>query len=108
MHQGVRARRADRPGGVAPQAHGPLGGVAVIAQGDRFLKIVPNAAARALYARAGFAEVGRRRGYYQRPDGRREDALVLLPQGHLMMRSVAMAFDAYLSEQGAERFSRTV
>lgn len=37
-----------------------------------------------------------------------DDSLTLLPQGQLMMRSVAMAFDAYLSEQGAERFSRTV
>jgi len=33
-----------------------------------------NAAARALYASRGFAEVGRRRGYYRRPV---EDALVL-------------------------------
>ena len=33
-----------------------------------------NAAARALYASRGFAEVGRRRGYYRRP---LEDALVL-------------------------------
>ncbi|HEY0838393.1 MAG TPA: alanine acetyltransferase, partial [Azospirillum sp.] len=29
-----------------------------------------NAAARALYAAAGFATVGRRPGYYKRPDGR--------------------------------------
>jgi ribosomal-protein-alanine N-acetyltransferase len=33
-----------------------------------------NAAARGLYAAHGFAEVGRRRGYYQRPT---EDALIL-------------------------------
>jgi ribosomal-protein-alanine N-acetyltransferase len=33
-----------------------------------------NAAARALYASRGFAEVGRRREYYRRP---KEDALVL-------------------------------
>ena len=33
-----------------------------------------NAAARALYARCGFHEVGRRRAYYRAPD---EDALVL-------------------------------
>ena len=31
----------------------------------------------ALYARAGFSEAGRRRGYYARTDGSREDALVL-------------------------------
>lgn len=37
-----------------------------------------------------------------------EDALVLLPQGHLMMRSVAMAFDAYLGGEQKGRFSRTV
>jgi oxygen-independent coproporphyrinogen-3 oxidase len=37
-----------------------------------------------------------------------EDSLTLLPQGQLMMRSVAMAFDAYLSTESAERFSRTV
>lgn len=36
-----------------------------------------NAPARALYARAGYAPAGRRRNYYRRPDGRREDALVL-------------------------------
>ncbi|MDT8343757.1 MAG: GNAT family N-acetyltransferase [Thermohalobaculum sp.] len=36
-----------------------------------------NAAARALYARAGYAERARRRGYYRHPDGSREDALVL-------------------------------
>jgi oxygen-independent coproporphyrinogen-3 oxidase len=36
------------------------------------------------------------------------DALVLLPQGHLMMRSVAMAFDAYLGDAQKGRFSRTV
>jgi ribosomal-protein-alanine N-acetyltransferase len=43
-----------------------------------FLEVAgDNAAARALYARAGFHEVGRRRGYYARADGSREDALVL-------------------------------
>lgn len=42
--------------------------------GAMFLEVSPeNAAALALYARAGFAAVGRRRGYY--PDG--GDALVL-------------------------------
>ncbi|MBO3275454.1 oxygen-independent coproporphyrinogen III oxidase [Pseudomonas schmalbachii] len=38
----------------------------------------------------------------------RDDALLLLPQGHLMMRSVAMAFDAYLGAGQSERFSRTI
>lgn len=44
-----------------------------------FLEVRPsNAAARALYARAGFAEAGRRREYYPDSDaGGREDALIL-------------------------------
>ena len=37
-----------------------------------------------------------------------DDALVLLPQGQLMMRSVAMAFDAYIGAEQKGRFSRTV
>ena len=37
-----------------------------------------------------------------------EDALVLLPRGHLMMRSAAMAFDAYLGGEQKGQFSRTV
>ena len=36
-----------------------------------------NVAARGLYGAEGFQECGRRAGYYQRPDGSREDALVL-------------------------------
>ena len=36
-----------------------------------------NAAARWLYARAGFQEVGRRAGYYPREDGQASVALVL-------------------------------
>ncbi len=42
---------------------------------------VGNAAARSLYAGLGFAEVGRRAGYYTRPSGRRAsccDAIVCL------------------------------
>ncbi|MCU0826282.1 MAG: GNAT family N-acetyltransferase [Tabrizicola sp.] len=43
-----------------------------------FLEVAEdNAPARALYARAGFAEAGRRLGYYQGPEGRAVDALVL-------------------------------
>lgn len=36
-----------------------------------------NHAARALYARQGYAETGRRKGYYRLPDGRRTDALTM-------------------------------
>lgn len=36
-----------------------------------------NAGARALYRRRGFAEVGRRRGYYPAPHSKREDAIVM-------------------------------
>ncbi len=43
-----------------------------------FLEVAAdNAAARALYAAAGFREAGRRRGYYPRPGGEAQDALVL-------------------------------
>lgn len=43
-----------------------------------FLEVAEdNAAARALYARLGFTEAGRRRAYYAGSDGRRRDALVL-------------------------------
>jgi len=43
-----------------------------------FLEVADdNAAAVALYARAGFAEAGRRPGYYARPDGGRRDGLIL-------------------------------
>ncbi|MFM9271166.1 oxygen-independent coproporphyrinogen III oxidase [Halomonas elongata] len=37
----------------------------------------------------------------------RDDALTVLPAGRLMMRNLAMAFDAYL-EGGQQRFSRTI
>ena len=43
-----------------------------------FLEVAEdNAPARAVYAGAGFAESGRRRGYYRTPEGRAVDALVL-------------------------------
>ncbi|HST93062.1 MAG TPA: GNAT family N-acetyltransferase [Brevundimonas sp.] len=43
-----------------------------------FLEVAEdNVAARALYARAGFTEAGRRRGYYARSGGPAADALVL-------------------------------
>lgn len=44
-----------------------------------FLEVAAsNTAARALYANCGFGPAGRRRGYYHRPDGTSEDALVLV------------------------------
>ncbi len=36
-----------------------------------------NAEARGAYRRLGFDEVGRRKGYYPAPEGRREDAIVM-------------------------------
>lgn len=43
-----------------------------------FLEVAEsNTPARALYAGQGYREAGRRRGYYLRPDGGREDALIL-------------------------------
>ena len=36
-----------------------------------------NSQAREVYGRLGFAQVGRRKGYYPAPAGRREDALVM-------------------------------
>lgn len=43
-----------------------------------FLEVAAsNAAAQALYRRAGWVEAGRRKRYYHAPDGSAEDALVL-------------------------------
>ena len=43
-----------------------------------FLEVAEtNAAARALYARTGFDESGRRRGYFRAPDGQAVDAVVM-------------------------------
>lgn len=43
-----------------------------------FLEVAEdNASARRLYARFAFEEIGRRRGYYSRPDGSSVDALIL-------------------------------
>lgn len=56
------------------------GGTAAAARGATrlFLEVADdNAAALALYARAGFVGAGRRPGYYARPDGGRQDALIL-------------------------------
>ena len=37
----------------------------------------PSSAARALYAKAGFAEAARRKGYYAKKDAPAEDAIVM-------------------------------
>ena len=43
-----------------------------------FLEVgAANAPARAFYIRHGYAEVGVRRGYYLRPDGTRDDAVIM-------------------------------
>ena len=63
---------------------GRLVGEGVLAAAARgaarvFLEVAEdNAAARALYAGAGFAEAGRRPGYYAGADGGRRDALLLV------------------------------
>ncbi len=55
-----------------------LEGAAELGATRVFLEVAEdNVAARALYARAGFAEAGRRRGYYAGADGGRRDALLL-------------------------------
>lgn len=74
---------AVRPGARRGGVGGRLVGEGVLAAAARgavrvFLEVAEdNAAARALYARAGFAEAGRRRGYYAGADGARRDALIL-------------------------------
>ena len=47
-----------------------------------------NTPARALYIAAGFAEIGRRKGYYQSPEGTRVDALVMRRSGLPSSREV--------------------
>lgn len=69
------ARRAGLGAGLVEQ-----GAAAAAARGATrlFLEVADdNAPALALYARAGFAEAGRRPAYYARPDGGRQDALIL-------------------------------
>lgn len=73
---------------VDPGAQGGGVGAAVLAEAlalaaqagaeAMFLEVAAdNAPARALYARAGFVETGRRRGYYARPGRAAVDALTL-------------------------------
>jgi len=43
-----------------------------------FLEVLAsNLPAQSLYARKGFQQQGKRAGYYQTPDGARQDALIL-------------------------------
>jgi ribosomal-protein-alanine N-acetyltransferase len=73
---------------VDPEAQGKGRGTALLARAmdaamaagarDLFLEVAAdNAPALALYARAGFAQTGRRRGYYARPGSAPVDALTL-------------------------------
>ena len=75
----LAVRPAARRAGQGAQLVGE-GLVAAAARGAVrvFLEVADdNAAARALYARAGFVEAGRRPGYYAGADGERRDALLL-------------------------------
>ena len=75
---------AVRPGARRGGQGARLVGEGVLAAAARgasrvFLEVAEdNAAARALYVRAGFVEAGRRPGYYAAPDGGRRDALLLV------------------------------
>ncbi len=68
-----------RRGGVGRdllRAH--LGEIAAAGAACLFLEVdESNAPALALYARFGFRQVGRREGYYKRPDGKSASALVM-------------------------------
>ena len=74
---------AVRPAARRAGQGGRLVGEGVLAAAARgagrvFLEVAEdNAAARALYARAGFVEAGRRPAYYAGADGGRRDALLL-------------------------------
>ena len=52
-----------------------------------------NQPARSLYARLGFREVGRRRGYYQSPDGSSEDALIFRVEFPLSQVGIGQRLD---------------
>ena len=55
-----------------------IAGAAADGAARLFLEVgAGNAPALALYGKAGFRECGRRKAYYQRPDGSREDAIVM-------------------------------
>lgn len=69
------ARRTGTGMGLVADFLGRAAGAGAV---DAFLEVAQdNAAARALYAQAGFLEAGRRKAYYTAPDGTKSDALVL-------------------------------
>lgn len=75
----LAVRPADRRRGIGA-ALVARGAANAAAQGATrlFLEVAEdNAAARALYERSGFAEAGRRPGYYARAEGSDQDALIL-------------------------------
>jgi ribosomal-protein-alanine N-acetyltransferase len=75
----LAVRPAARRGGQGARLVGE-GVLAAAARGAArvFLEVAEdNAAARALYRKAGFAEAGRRPGYYAGADGEQRDALLL-------------------------------
>ncbi len=75
----LAVRPADRRRGIATDLVARGASVAAMQGATRlFLEVAEdNAAARALYERAGFVEAGRRPRYYARADGSRTDALIL-------------------------------
>jgi ribosomal-protein-alanine N-acetyltransferase len=75
IHDVAVAPRARRRGLARALLGQALGEAARAGARAAFLEVrASNHAARALYARLGFVEAGRRRGYYREPD---EDALLL-------------------------------
>lgn len=75
----IAIRRRRRGGGLGRLLlEGHLGRLAAAGVRAVFLEVdEANAAARALYAREAFRQVGARKAYYPRPDGTRGTALVL-------------------------------
>lgn len=75
----LAVRPEARRGGEGTRLVAEGAAAAALAGADRvFLEVAEdNVAARALYARAGFTEAGRRPRYYARPDGSHVDALLL-------------------------------
>ena len=76
----LAVRPSARRQGLGARLVGEGGAVAATRGATRlFLEVADdNAAALALYARAGFAAAGRRQDYYALPEGGRRDALVLV------------------------------